>query len=887
MVRILLTIIFILAILSRLSAQTIFEQSDTTRYVFSYVPFERSTNNKVLNQLALAHLKIPEKTSFNYSFRHRLSINFRNSDSLFIMLDVKSLNVTGDKRIKDFDLSRLLRPSRYDISLKLEDPLSGIVFNRTEKIIMDNGMVQVASFPDSLWNEGVEVELFINNVSFTEDDYRKIELELTAIRDYYASAALGDTLLKNIQKARKGTSDFNNVIKLYVTSVKGLYLLNQSISQSSEIVPGNDPLSIASRNKLIHYNFEEYIGHLTTSHQPLFTGNIYRNFAEAYIQSLKEANKLSQKVDYYSSPFFYKLYSNSITASQLLKAEKQFLAEVKRRGFKQFSTTRLMNVIMRRYISESKVLLSEDRYLEAVDLLSGASKLINLSPYDQVSNEVEIALAAARKGLIYSYTEIMQKALDKNLVSLAERYLSEVENYIVRYEMTNTETGPFREIYIRIADIHAQLGMTAYNNNDFQTALTEYSKAHELLSGFDINLRARINNGILMAVRSIYNRSLNDVDSLLHIDNYQQAELVLHNAEQFALQYPGFFPDKYQVFTLKYRIAALRYNAIVGGLQSIKHQNVTGQMIASLIEANDLHKEYDLPDFEQLDQLKHDIGIRYLNELLSRGRLKHWASEPDSALLIASEAKVIASRLNLNYVDDINVQYDKLLEQAGKTYCEETKDDFNSLLNEANLLFTDSKMNEALLKTNQARELVYLKSYCGLSTAPINKLLLKYQNHIKWNELVTEALELFANNEYRQALQLIEKAESIYSYYRLDSLGIANVSYFDLAIESNNPQLLKHAVGNQISRSKYEEAFQLLERLRLTGYPAEECSHLLETLARNLALQDKAAETDLNVNDKLLSYTKDIKWYSRFDVVYKYYTKSENNTKLIFNRLRL
>jgi hypothetical protein len=325
----------------------------------------------------------------------------------------------------------------------------------------------------------------------------------------------------------------------------------------------------------------------------------------------------------------------------------------------------------------------------------------------------------------------------------------------------------------------------------------------------------------------------------------------------------------------------------VGGLQSIKHQNITSQMIASLIVANDLHKEYDLPDYEQLDQLKHDIGVRYLNELLSRGRLKHWASEPDSALLIANEAKAVANRLNLNYVEEINVQYDKLLEQAGKTYCEETLEDFNSMLNEANLLFTESKINEALLKTNQVRELVYLKSYCGLSTAPINRLLLKYKNHIKWNELVTEALELFANDEYQQSLQLIEKAESIYSYYRLDSLGITNISYFDLAIESNNPQLLKHAVGNQISRSKYEEAFQLLERLRLKGYPAEDCSHLLETLARNIALKDKSTDIDLNVNDKLRSYTKDIKWYSRFDVVYKYYTKSENNTKLIFNRLRL
>ncbi len=887
MVRILLTIIFLLAFLLRLPAQTIFEQSDTSRYVFSYVPYERSTNNKVINQLALAHLKVPERTSFTYSFRHRLSINFRNSDSLFIMLDVKSLNVTGDKLIKDFDIQKLLRPSRYEISISIEDPLSGTVYNESKKVVMDNGIVQVASIPDSIWKDGVKAELHIKNVSFTEEDYRKIELELTAIRDYYASAALGDSLLKNIQKERKKHTSFSNVIKLYVTSVKGLYLLNQSINQESVIVPGRDPLNIASRNKLIQYNFEEYISHLTTSRQPLFTGNVYKEFAGAYVQSLKDANKLSQKVDYYSSPFFYKLYSNSITSSQLLKAEEHFLTEVKRRGFKDFNATRLMNEIMHKYISESEVLLAEDRYLEAVDLLAGAQKLKNLSPYDQVSGEVEDALAYARKGLIYSYTEIMQKALDKNLVSLAEKYLIEVENYITRYEMTNTETGPFREIYIRMADIHAQLGRNAYNKNDFHLSLAEYTKALELLNGFNSGIRPKITDGIFMAVRSIYNNSINEVDMLLHQNKFADAEALLIKAEQFALEHPGFFPDKYQVFTLKYRIAALKYNAILADLQLKEHQNVTEHMLADLIEANDLRKEYDLPDYEKLDELKISIGIKHVNDLFSKGRLKHWASQPDSALILASSAHAIATQLNLNYLDEVKTQYTELLAQAGATFCNEAKEEFISLLDQADLLFLENKFTEALNKTNQARELVYLKSSCGLTTLPINKLLSKYQNHIKWHELISQALVHIEANEFQQSTQLIQKAESIHTYYKLGTSGIANIGYFDLAIESNNTELLKHAIGNQISKRKFEEAFQLLERLRLNGVSAEESAHLQETLARNLALQDKAANTNLDVNNKLESYTKGIKWYAPFDLVYKYYTKSENSTKLIFNRLGL
>jgi len=873
MLRFRLSALLFLLLITGLNAQTIYERSDTAAFVFSYKPYERSSNNNVLNQLALAHLKLPEKTSVIYSFRYRVSVNYRQNDSLFVLLDVKTLDVKGDKQIRDFNITKLLEPSGYDISFSIIDPEKGVIIHNRKDVVMDEGLVQISAFPDSLWKAGMDVSLKINDISFTAGDFRQLELELTSIRDYYSSASLGDTLLAKIQKARKNPGELYDIIKIYTSGVKGLYLLKQSLDVSSDIVPGNDPLKVSANNKIIEYNLKEFTEYVILSKRVLLKGNVYERFASAYIQSLKDANKLSQQVDYYSSPFYYRLYSNSITADQIIAAGKLFGSEAKRRGITDIDFAKLTKVLMQEYLNESKILIDENRYMEAVDLLTGAIKFGELSPYDQNSRVMQQALVSARKGLINSYIGIMQKALNKNLLSLAEKYLAEVEKHIARYEMTKEETGPFKEIYLRMADTYIQLGNSALNKNDFNAALNDFTKALELTDGLESSLNDRAVNGQQIAVRSQYNLIIKWINILISTGDYKEAASELNNAERLAEEYDNFYPDKGEIYELTYKIAELRYNAILNELKAYVHQPATEHRIAVLIEANEMYKKFQFPDYETLDTLMTNLGVEYLNRLYSHGRLKHWASEPDSALLIANNAYNLAARLSLNNNLRIKEQYNDLIKLASETYCSEASGQLNSLINQASDLFKANKFTIAQQKTNQARELVYQKASCGLTTTAINKLLNQYQHQIKWDNMVTDAFRLLKDKNFQASANLIQQAESIYTFYRLDTSGLANIGYFDLAIKTDDREMLRHAISHHVSRGKPDQSIALLERLRLTGCPAEETYDLQENLARNIALRDKAETPDINVKVMLESYTGGNKWYARFENVYRYYTK--------------
>lgn len=877
MLRIYTLAFFFLLIQVVTQAQIIYEHSDTSRFKFNYAPFEKSTNNKVLNQLALAHLKIPEKTSFEYLFRYRISISYSHNDSLFALLDVKSLEVNGDKIVRDFDIQRLLEPSLFNISLLIRDSNADSIVYIFRDVIMDGGIATVASFPDSLWREGLEVKLDIHNIDFTESDYRQLELELTAIRDYYASASLSDTLLKRVQKARRSSISLAEVVKTYISGIKGLYLLEQSADMPSQIVPGADPLKISNRINILNYNVKEYTTHITTSQKTLMVGNVYKSFADAYIESLRESNKLSQRVDYYSSPFFYRLYANSITSSQLLSAARLFNKELKRRKAGRFDIKVLTHYMLTGYIKESKRLINEDRYLEAVDLLTSAVKLKNLSPYDQLSQEIESELAEARKGLVFSYTQIIQKSLDKNLLSLAEKYLIEVENYIVKYNMSNSETSPFRELYIRMAGIYLQVGQNSLNKPDYNAALNDFTKSLELLNGYESVIRTRAIDGQLIAVRSIYNNDILFVEKYIAEGRFTVAEAKLQSTVDFANLYNQFYTDKTYQYDLRSQIAGLKFNNLINKTNSAKTEVVNEETISLLVDAIELANLYHLANKAMADSLSYKIGIPYLMDILNKGKLKYYASEPDSALYIANKALLLATRLELNNDSGVLGKYNELVEMSKETFCTKSKGEYLSKINQAEELFKQNRLDLAIEKANEAREYAYLKASCGLNTIPVNALTEKYKHQIRWNNLISEAFNLLEQNKFTESADLIQQAESIYTYYKLDAVGLANLGYYDLAMKSNNSQMIKHAITYMLNHSKIDNAMSLLERLRQVGCPAIESENAQESVARTIAIRDKSEIPDLNVDLMLRTYTKENDWYAKFKNVYSYYTRSSDS----------
>lgn len=855
-------------------AKIIYSNLNHQGWRFSYKPNQRNNNNRILNQLALAHLKVPEKTSFTYNFKYKIEVNFQNNDSLQVSLTLFPENISGDRNIKHFNIEKILEPSIYNVHIVIVNTRNETIIDKKITFRTSLNGNNLISFPDSLWKDVLKVNLSIDDINFSDEDFKNIELELLSIRDYYAAVALGDSLIKKIRMARTNTTNLEEVIKIYASSTKGLYLLNQSLSSSSKIVPGDDPLDLRKKIGILNYSFKEYLAYLEKNKNIDIIGNVYTKIARSYVKSLKDANRMSQLVDYYSSTFFYKLYSNAITSTQLNETVKWLSNLAQSRNIRSYDIIRLSTTINGEYLKESERLLQAERYVEAVDLLAGAKKFNALNPYKGNSSEIDVKLKKARAGLVISYTNIIQKALDKQLMTLAEKYLTEVEDYTEKYELGNSGTNTFGPIYEKMAEIHSQIGYKQLEKKNYRSALDEFHRAKELASKLTMGIKVKIEDGISLSVRGMYNEIVAKAIKSLDEGYYETAAIDIQRAESFASDYSFFYPDRSRIDSIKNGIAAMKYQILIKEIGTSEYNTLSSTSVSKLIDLASLCQQHYFKETEEFDSLVVKLGLPHVNYLFSLGRINYENNKPDSALYFANEAYNIATLFQINNSKNIKEKHAEIVKLASEIFCKEANIDFNTLLQKAKYGFSDGKFSDAQIFINQARELVYAKSPCGLSTTPLIKLLNDFQNHIQWDDMIRKSYDYIAKGEFENAAKLIQQAEAIYTFYHLDSSNLKNITYYNLAFISENEAMVKHAISYLMIRGKLDNSFALLDKLRQMGISPEETEDIQESLARNLSVRDKNNNPDLNIKNVLNSYTKGDKWYRVFDKVYSFYIKA-------------
>ncbi len=879
--RVLFLISLILVFLQITQGQSIYsiQQDASWEFRFSSSRKASSYTNQVIKQLALAHLKVPEKTSFIFYYSYGASISFQQGNQLNISLALTPSICTGDVAVRDFNLQQLLVPASCSIRLSMINPLKGEVFVSNHDSIRLTDLLAgytLATFPDSLWSAGCRVEVEFKGFVFDEPGYKRVEKELYAIRDYDAAATLADTLEKKIRLARIRQTTPEDAFRTYVFCNKGLFLLKESLKTKTEIVPGNDPRGLSGKVPVVAFQFNDLSDFLIREGiaGPV-AGNVYFNLSSAFGNALSDALKLSQKVDYYSSPFYYRLFSNSTTNGQILQASKVLLRFAEKRGLKDVDFKLMSIRILDEYLRMGQIMMDEGRYAEAVDLLSSANRFCKVNPAISVQDRLATRLSIARSGLTASYIRIVQKSLDNNLPTLADKYLSEAMLYSRRYGMSPADSAGFAGLYGLLSGKNIQSGNNFLAKSNYASALTEFDKAVSIASQFRLEqVLKQAEEGQARAVNMIYNGMFDDAARALSDGKPAEAVLLLAEAGEFARAYPVYRPDPVSVDSLKTKIAVASYNSLlIEAAESAKGHSYE-DAVKLLLRANELSHEYSIAETALYDSVVIKAGIPRIGELLSESRLKLWAGEPEVALLKAGEAMQLASAFGISGRPEIKQQYFSVMEIADETLCNRVKGELSSLINRADESFSQNKFNDASEYVYQARELIYSRAACGLNTVELNRLTEKYQHPVRWNEMVKGANALIVAGDYFQGIEMIQQAAALFTYYRLDTLGLLNTGLFEIAISSDYLPLIRHATGYYLTRGNYDQSLQLLERMRLRGASEADAEELQESLARGLAGQDVAETEMLNVKVMLKTYTGGDKWYRRFDEVYRFHIEN-------------
>lgn len=867
--------------LSYATGQEVYSIDREGMWEFTYNPSASASRagNQIVNQLALAHKKVTEKTSFTFHYTYNLSLNYGAEGQLeTTMLLIPGIS-TGDVSMYGFDLSGILVPGTCDFSISLYNAYDELIYKQIHKgmpLEELNGNTLLVSFPDSLWSRGNRLQAHFSSFDFTEQDRQLTVTELNGIMDYKAAVSLADTLENRIRKARVKQLTPGAAFGEVVFNNKSLRLLGEATRNKTILLPGNDPGQLSGKYSVAQFRHKDLIDHLLKpgSLGPL-TGNAYLQVSASYEHTMRNVLQITQNTDHQSSPFYYQLFSNCLSLSQISNFDRLLSQFSVKKGIK-INRNLLSRRILQQLQQFSDELVESGRYAEAVDLLASGEKFAGANPSVLIPASLTIRLSNARSGLTASYTRVVKKALDARLPDLANKYLGEAELYAQKYGIEELEATGFSKLYQQMADQHIGKGMSRLQKNDFSGALAEFDKAysiHDTKTGVVLGLN--YSRGQRNAVGGIVENKLLQAATSINKGVDTLASDQIDGALAFAESYPDYHPDLMLVDSLRTKVADIRYSRSLHAALDARRNFESEKVIQFMKQAALLYRDFKVKYSPDYDSLMAQSVIPHMNKMYSNGRLKLWAGEPEEALAIAKEADYLLDIFYLTREKSIVEQRNDLYNLAEELLCSKVKGELESLISQIDNLYSNNRFAAADPLIAEARELIFSRSWCGLSTVDLNEILKKHSNSIRWNNMHRASLEHIEQGNYIEGIDLLQQSEAIFNHYRLDTLGLMNTGLFELALNSEQIPLLRYSVDYFIARNKPDQALELLEKIRLTGISAAETVQIQESLARVMAKRDLELSAEPELKTILKIYTGGDKWYRRFAESYQFHLKNQ------------
>lgn len=879
MFRFVLILFFVFLQFAQVWAQTLWTETRDGQWLMKYNPGGKAykADNQIINQLALAHKKITERTSFVFHYSYTSEISYNTEGQLLASIRLTPGICTGDVTMHGFDLSEILIPGKSKISVSMLSPGGEVLYESEPIDFVLSDLVKGIYFPaisDTLWKRGNRLETQFHSFSFTSETYAFAESELNALLNYQAAVSLADTLEKRLKAARIARLTPGNAFGILAFSNKAIRLLEEAVAVRTLLLPGADPGNLKQKFEINKFRYSELKQHLLKPGSLLANkGQSFLVVSDAYRDMMLEVLNISRNTDHQSSPFYYRLFSNCLSQAQISEMDRMLKNYA---GTMHYGSKYLSLRILQRIEQLSDTLMNEGRFAEAVDLLTSGEKFASANPAVFIPGSLSERLRKARSGLTSSYTRIVQKALAGKLPDLAQRYLIEAESYAQRFDIAELESSGLISLYEEMAAQHMSKGNQLFQAGEFLNALTEFEKA-SFISQTKPGVKppAGLRNATEKAFQSHTNFIFTGAKSYLKTSDILNAEIKLNEALTFSANYTDFKYDLTLADSLKNGIAQIKFNRLIAESWKANSAHSKEEAFTRLFEAAKVFRNYSIHENPQYDTLIAKVGITKINNLYSEGRLKIWAGEPAKAMELALIADELVDLFGLNYNPDIKKQHLELEKLAEETLCGKIKGELESLVNQANDLFSRNHFTQAGEVISEARELVFSYSFCGITTKEINQVLSRHQQAIRWNQMNTEALNLLTSGDFLNGSSRLQETEALYHYYRLDTLGLLNTGLLELSMNTNDTALLLFATHYYITRNKADESLQLTEKLRISGLPAQDVNDIQGSLARIVAKRDKTEYQHTEIKTMLKVYTGGNKWYKRFADAYTFHMENQ------------
>jgi hypothetical protein len=258
-----------------------------------------------------------------------------------------------------------------------------------------------------------------------------------------------------------------------------------------------------------------------------------------------------------------------------------------------------------------------------------------------------------------------------------------------------------------------------------------------------------------------------------------------------------------------------------------------------------------------------------INDILSDGRVKAWAFDFDGAGVALEKTKSMLSEYGFPEDDTLADQYSALQDYIYQNECVLVFREYNEKIAGIKIARENNDFILALKLANDAINLSLDHINCRIrdDEAWYQKVVLEPPAQFQEKEKELEALARGPCSGY---LSAFGDLKNYYYHDKLLEQGVVFISLNDRIIKATDTLFLSCMMDHYLYVNDLENAYKMMERLRLLGCPRGPLFYQQRSLAEALARRDAKNPTTSAPWQILSSYTGNNSWYLEFTWEYKY-----------------
>ncbi len=393
---------------------------------------ENEMNDQLVREIAKINYLNPFRTGYDFYYELEIEIKALDGEGLIITCKMMPLGLSGDISYKDFDLSEMLTPDMYGFSLSVfaGDGLLPVI--KPANLPVGEPATTTPLPAITIDADIARFQLTDFHFSYSNEKIRAFHQHIAEINDFLAFLELTEYA---VSKAKN--IDPEKETDLPVTHL-AIYDLErfQFALQCKYINPvQHAPETISARFRDATTQLNSHLRRLrtlfskTAASQKLFLNEM--NYSEAvgqlieiqtgYMEAMKQASHFHEPV--------YMRFANFLTEPAdwedlLINANSAF-SEIDPNVFRRNFGEQLW----RAYLKSANDFMEEEKYNEALLLLSNAEVICTAEPDIDCGLHVFHNMAKARFGIYDAYLRIAESAMTGGNLELAKHYLNIARDY--------------------------------------------------------------------------------------------------------------------------------------------------------------------------------------------------------------------------------------------------------------------------------------------------------------------------------------------------------------------------------------------------------------------------------------------------------------------------